>query len=189
MKKAIYILILLPVILGACSRNISSDIVTGLNVKEYNTYAFFKPDEKAETTISDQNLANFVSSELEKRGYRLDTENPDILVKVDLKVENKKALVREPMYSYAPFGFNRWGMNPYFGGWGMGNSYIAGYTHRDVNYTEGTIVIDIFDRKKDQHIWRGWSIDQLDRKSLKAKQLAKEVQKIFKEYPVKPLKN
>jgi hypothetical protein len=63
----------------------------------------------------------------------------------------------------------------------------ASVSTTSVDVTEiGTLVIDIFDSKSNQLIWRGMSSDALSSKPEKdAKKLSKEVSDMFKNFPPK----
>lgn len=183
MKNLLYLALLVPFILGSCNRHISSEIVTGVNVKQYKTYAWLPPAKETEPTIAEQNIRVFVNTEIEKRGYVLDVENPDVLLRSDLQINKRKAVVSEPVYGYSPFGFGRWGMGMY--PMGFGSTYVAGYRARDVQFQEAAIIVDMIQRENHRHIWRGSSVEVLERSTLKPANLEREIERIFKKFPAK----
>ena len=62
---------------------------------------------------------------------------------------------------------------------GMGTSTTTAYA-----YTEGTLVVDIFDAKTKKLVWRGSAKDELKKKQEdREKQLEKAGQKLFKKFP------
>jgi hypothetical protein len=57
-------------------------------------------------------------------------------------------------------------------------------------YTVGTMVLDIFDAKTKQLLWRGIGSDELDDKADKnQKKIAKATEKMFKNFPPTPGKS
>ena len=59
-----------------------------------------------------------------------------------------------------------------------------GGNHHNRNYKVGTLVVDLFDAKTKQLIWRGNSSDTLSNNSNKNIQnLDKDVEKMFKKFP------
>jgi hypothetical protein len=77
------------------------------------------------------------------------------------------------------------GYGPYgYGGWGMG----MGTSQTMVNeYTVGTLVLDMFDSKTKNLVFRGTAEDELsDNAEKNAKKLEKASTKMFKNFPPKP---
>jgi hypothetical protein len=78
-------------------------------------------------------------------------------------------------------------LNTYYdgfgGGWRWGGGFGNATTTVD-NYKVGTLVVDLFDAKSKQLIWRGSSSDTLSKDSAKnIKNLDKGVQKTFDHFP------
>lgn len=74
------------------------------------------------------------------------------------------------------------------GGWGWhywGGGIGIATTHVD-SYTVGTLVVDLFDSRTKQLIWRGWASDALpDNPQKESKKLNKDIGKLFKNFPPK----
>lgn len=74
-----------------------------------------------------------------------------------------------------------------WGGWGMG---MGTATTTSVTYTEGTLVLDIFDRGSQALFFRASANDTLSTKAEKnQKKLVKALNKIFYDFPPKPPKS
>jgi hypothetical protein len=70
-----------------------------------------------------------------------------------------------------------WGWRGFGGGMATANTSVS-------DYTEGTLVVDIFDAKTKQLIWRGTAADELKSKQQKRdKQVEKASEKLFKKFP------
>jgi hypothetical protein len=77
------------------------------------------------------------------------------------------------MGGYGGYGWRGWG------GAGMGTA-----TTTTSEYTVGTLVVDIFDAKSKQLVFRGTASDELSNKPEKnQKKLAKASDKMFKDFP------
>jgi hypothetical protein len=71
-----------------------------------------------------------------------------------------------------------------FGGMGMATSTTTANT-----YTVGTLVVDIYDTKTKQLIWRGTASDEVKSKQeQREKQVSKASEKLFKKFPPEPKK-
>lgn len=73
------------------------------------------------------------------------------------------------------------------GGWGwrgFGGMGMATSTTTTSEYTEGTLLVDIYDTKTKQLIWRGTATDEVKTKQDKReKQISKASEKLFKKFP------
>jgi hypothetical protein len=80
---------------------------------------------------------------------------------------------------YDDFGGSGWGWRGW-GGVGFGDSTTTTETYR-----VGTLVVDLFDAKTKQLVWRGSASDTLSDKSGKnIKALDKSVEKLFEHFPL-----
>lgn len=185
--------------LGSCSSaRVYSDKVQGVDLSRFKTYAWL-PSPKDTTDgnknalssdIADQNIRAAVDREMQSRGYRLDPTNPDLLVLQHTNFQNRQETVRSPIYSsynyYYP-GFYAGPWYPYYYSGYSSMPYITGYDIRQIEYTEGKVVIDVIDRDKHQLVWRGWSTEEIDTQK-DVNKLYKHVEDIFDKYPVKAKK-
>jgi hypothetical protein len=80
--------------------------------------------------------------------------------------------------------------NGFGGGWGWrGFGGFGDSTTTVQDYKEGTLLIDMYDAKTKQLIWRGSAEDTLSDKAAKnEKNLDKGVAKMFKKFPPEPAK-
>jgi len=78
------------------------------------------------------------------------------------------------------------------GGWGwrgFGGMGMATSTTTTSEYTEGTLVVDIYDAHTKQLVWRGTATDEIKSKQEKReKQMEKASEKLFKKFPPEPKK-
>jgi hypothetical protein len=102
---------------------------------------------------------------------------------------------------YSPYNVNMYANNyPFNNGYGYpvgsqigypnGNgipvpsaTYVVGTGFQQIEIKEGTLVIDIIDKKANQLIWRGWSSEPLTDPKTFENRLPMEIKSIFTQYP------
>jgi hypothetical protein len=120
-----------------------------------------------------------IEKALVAKGWKkVDAASADTLVMIHGATQVKKDL--NTFYS----GYGGYGYRGY-GGMGMSSSSTT-----VTEYTVGTMVLDIFDAKTKQLLWRGIGSDELDDKADKnQKKIAKATEKMFKNFPPTPGKS
>jgi hypothetical protein len=84
------------------------------------------------------------------------------------------------------FGYGRgFGYGYGMGGMGMGS---ASTTVSENDYQEGTIVIDFYDEKSKDLLFQGTLQSVVKKGDKREKTIPKEIAKLMKKYPVKPMK-
>jgi Domain of unknown function (DUF4136) len=149
MRRLLLVLTITAAVAGCAVMTVSSHIERNVNFTEYVTYDWGPPDT---LPVGDPRLDNnpffkdYVQGAIEKKlaakGYqRAVTGEPDLLVHYHASV-NQKLEVYE--------ADNRYG-------------YCYGNCQRQiVKYEEGTLVVDVIDRKTSKVVWRGWSQDTMN---------------------------
>jgi hypothetical protein len=122
------------------------------------------------SSLAEQRVRNAVNEQLTAKGVAEVEEGPDIYVTCIGQRQDKRRIESdyagwEPRWRYG------WGP-----GWGSG---------RTVDWTEGLLIIDIVDAKKEQLAWRAYCTATIDDPSKIAKKIRSAVTKAFKGYPPK----
>ena len=127
-------------------------------------------------SIGEKNVVEELAAAFAAKGWTRDTgESPDVHILVHGATEEKKQL--------NTFYTGGYGMGYY--GWGWGG--VGSSTTTVSEYTEGTLVIDIFDASTKTLVWRGVAQDELKKKQAKReKQAERAIQKLLKDFPPKP---
>ena len=74
-----------------------------------------------------------------------------------------------------------WGWGPR---WGFGYGFWPGWTTTTVHtYHEGTIIIDLIDREKNQLVWRGVTTRVLGKKSHSDEKIDQAMASVFADFP------
>ena len=126
--------------------------------------------------LSEKRVSDELQQALTEKGWKAVEADPDAIVVVHGATEKQKEL--NTFYSggvYGGYGYRGWG------GMGMG----MGTSHTSVSeFTVGTLVVDIFDARSKQLLFRGTASDEISEKPDKnKKKLAKASDKMFKNFP------
>jgi len=161
----------------ATQADVRSDYDHAADFAKYRTFNFVpqpSTDKAGYSTLLTQDLKNAVTAQMEKRGYTL-SDNPDLLINFSGKLREKQDIesVPGPYYGYRAGFYGAWP------GYGWGSDV---YT---VNYTEGTLNVDLIDARTKQMVWEGVSIGEVTKEKLENRQASIDhaVANIFARYP------
>ena len=151
---------------AAFAQHVTVDYDRAANFKQIKTYSWAKLH--TADTITDNRVKEAIDQELAAKGWSHLSSGGDVAL-----VVVEQTSVREQYDSlYNGFGGRRWG-----GG-------MVDETTTVENYEVGTLIVSMFDGNSKQLIWRGTaSGDVSDNSQKKIKNLAKVVQKMFKNFP------
>jgi hypothetical protein len=189
MKKFIgSFLCLLAGFLTACSPTVYTDAAPDADFSAYGTYAYLPSGENNESqTVYTQKIINEVDQEMAARGYELDNESPDLLVNVKTMYEEEEDLQRVPVANtydyYTPGFYTPTTLSPYYYTGYATVPRVTGTGIREIDYTEGTFVVDVIDASENQIVWRGWSETPVDPENLD-NSIREYIDNIYGEYPV-----
>jgi len=156
---------------AAFAQHIQTDFDHQANFSQYKTYSWQQI--KAADSLWDSRIKNAVDAQLAAKGWTQVDSGGDVAVVAIKTTQTQRSL----QTFYDGFG-GGWGWRR-FGGGGFGES-----TTTEQDYKEGTLVVDLFDAKTKQLIWRGSAEDTLSSKAEKnEKNLDKGVEKMFKDFP------
>jgi uncharacterized protein DUF4136 len=177
----------LGLLLASCATryDIRSQTAVNANLASYHTYAFMaKPgtDKDGYKSLTTQTLERAVNREMYARGYTPAAvgSEPDLVINFNIK-EKDKVQGDGPAVGYG-FGLGygpRWGY-----GYGLG---LDDYYNGIQTVTEGSLVIDLVDRVRNEVVWSGTAVGQITKKSLDHpdETVDRAVTEIFAHYPVK----
>jgi Domain of unknown function (DUF4136) len=200
MKNAIPYLLVLIILSGcypAATREYQSEKTKGVDYKTYKTFAWLATKDTSYTKIAEKKkveaaLAAAVMQQLTKRGMVMDTLNPDCLFTYTLVLNKTYAVDQAPPEVYSPqsapylapgqYNYYYYQPQPYYYD---PNSY--GGKISVTTFREGSLVIDMIDRKQNKIVWRttaGGKVDQDEAKGVKPT-INEIVPMMFKKFPVK----
>jgi hypothetical protein len=161
---------------AAFAQDVKTDFDKTANFTAIKTFAV-KIGTSWNNSISENRITGQVGQALTEKGWTKVDANPDALVLLHGATEKQKNL--NTFYS----GMGGYGGYGYRGGWGgMGGMGTATTTTSE--YLVGTLVVDIFDAKSKQLVFRGTASDELSDKTEKnIKKVDKAMEKMFKDFP------
>ena len=177
------------VMLGACATIESSvDIAGDAHFGDLSTYAW-DPEGRlnfSSTThpdivhpVNQQRVRKAIERELDRKGYRLvSNEDADLTVSFTLATR-EHVQVQQYYDGYARYGFYR---------------QLPGFTRRAYSYpsvanvntfTEGSLVVDVYDNRAGAPLWHGFAIKRISRADRKdaTRLIAESVEKLLAEFP------
>jgi hypothetical protein len=173
LQKVLLTLIGMMLLFGSTvsAQQVKTDYDRSANFAQYKTYSWEQV--KTRDALDVDRIKTAVNAALAAKGWTQVESGGDISIVAIEITRNQQTLNT----FYDGFG----------GGWGWRRFGTGGFgeaTTTTETYKVGTVVIDLFDAKTKQLIWRGASSDTLSNNSEKnIKNLDKGVDKMFKQFP------
>ncbi len=171
-KYALLIILTLIFAIGCSSTRVAVDFDENFDFSQLQKFAFVKPpQQKTPGVIHDplfiKKAKNEIAAQLTKRGFELanSRREADFLIAFYATTKNK-VQITPPTYHIGRYG-RRW-VTP-------GHAY---------HYKQGTLIIDIVDKKSKELVWRGVGTGVLDRDK-PIKNLIEAVRDVLKDFPPK----
>lgn len=179
------IFISLSLLLASCGGGITSHSykAKGVDLKKYKTVAWIKPSDPEEAARQDAKLygeliVQLSIQELEKKGFVLDTNQPDAVFMFDSGVQDKVSYSQTPQVSVG-VGFG----GPYY--YGGVYAPVAGGDIVQHQYQQGMLVIEMYDTKTQKLLWRGWAEEKITYQNDIEADIRTAINHIFMRLPVK----
>lgn len=178
MKRLLVALLMLA--LAACATpRVYTDHNPAAQFGQYRSYSWREKAEKAPPLVA-QRIVDAVDAQLRAKGWTLDPSGGDVVLAAH--VASRQGYELDTFYS-----------DPFWGGWGWHGGWGRGWgwgmrtgidTTRVRSYTVGTLVVDMFDARTKQAIWRGTAEGTVPRKPAKlTTDIQVAVAKMFEDFP------
>jgi hypothetical protein len=153
------------------AQKVTTDYSKTADFTQYKTFMWIK-EPKTTDPLMRERVINGVNSALAAKGLQLVTSNADLCIAAHNATKEERSLNT----FYNGFG----------GGWRWGGGFGSATTTVNT-YEVGTLVVDIFDSRTKDAIWRGTSSKTLsDNPQKNADNLNKAVVKMFENFPPAP---
>ena len=153
---------------AAFAQKVTTDYNKDEDFSTYKTFMWIKAP-KTSDPLMQQRVIDDVNSALAARGLQLVASDADLCIAAHAATNQERTLHT----FYDGFG----------GGWRWGGRFGTATTTMDI-YQIGTLVVDVFDARTKEAIWRGTSSGTLSGNPQKnADNLNKAVVKMFKNFP------
>ncbi|QDH79780.1 DUF4136 domain-containing protein [Echinicola soli] len=168
------------------SAQVKSDYDKETDFSEYKTYSFEGWQKNSDEQLNEfdkKRVLQSLQSEFEARGMVHDEDNADAKIALFVVLNQKTSTT-----AYTDF-MGGYGYGPRWG-WGMGAGNVsATTTYSNDDYTEGTLVVDMYDSDNNQLIWQGILTSTVTEKPEKReKTIPKNIKKLMKKFPVDKVK-
>ena len=144
--KSIALVVVAGVLMFACSQalQVSYDYDSSVNLKQFKTFKVesehnMETDPLLGSELNRRRLGDAVVEVMQSKGYKLDQNNPEIIVRFMTDVKDRQQVRSNNMYS------------PYMWWYGGGNN-ISTY-----NYQESRFILNIYQKNSDRMVWQGWA--------------------------------
>ncbi len=136
---------------AACGSGISTstDYDPAVSFAGYSTYDWVD-SEGAVDNITSSRIRQSVDAAMAARGFRKDTRNPDLAISYQVPTRERTS------FNTINTG---WGGGYGWGGWGMG---MGSSTTTQYNWTEGSLILAMFDTDTKNMVWTGTATAELD---------------------------
>ncbi len=163
-----FALMMMVIANAAFAQKVTTDYNKSADFARYKTFMWIK-EPKASNPLTRQRVIEDVNSALAGRGLKLVTSDADLCIAAHAATKQERTL------------------NTFYDGFGGGWRWRGGFgsaTTTVNTYEVGTLVVDIFDARTKEAVWRGTSTKTLSGNPQKnADSLNKAVVKMFKDFP------
>jgi len=169
---ALFFILFLASFHSGCSPiySVSYDYDENLELFQISTYDWLPvPEEANINNLDAERIKKAVNAELQAKGLRLKSENPDFLIAADIITKEKLRVSNWGYPYYDPY----W---TYYGSWSL--DYYQ--------YEEGTFVLNFLAYVSKNLIWRGTAkvaLDYADTPEKRDKLIKETMRKILQNYP------
>jgi hypothetical protein len=180
MKKLFFLACILVIAASCSSVRVSSDFDKTAGFAAYKTYTF--TPEALSMPLDDINrnrLLTAIETELTAKGFTKTENNPDVLIDVNIKGEQKQTATATSTGGYGGYGY------------GYRYGYGGGFSTTTINYdtyVDGTLFIDMVDASKKQLVWQGRGTKTIEpdaSQKRREENINYAVKQIFLQYPPK----
>ena len=178
-------------LLGCTGARVSTNKTASVDLSKYKTFAYLpmlkdSTDQSAYNYKAESRFVDQIGEEMRKLGYNIDVDNPDLLVYARARFQQEEDLQTEPVYNnytYYNYGYGPAFNSPYYYSGYTGVNDVVGYDLEEVEYGEGTMVVDLIDAKTNEIVWRGTARDEAFSVDAVQNNLSTYADEIFEEYP------
>lgn len=167
---------------SSCKQDLyQATTATDVNWTELKTYSFLKgvTSENYNHEIIQYRAVQKVNDQLSRRGFTLETENPDFLVRIHTLFDPFPNTAPNSAHGSMDEGF---GLRFYFKG-GQPAIVLPGDEGEALDYMPGTMAVELIDTTDGSQIWRGWSTDPIS-PSATPDELDLYLDQLFAKFPI-----
>lgn len=178
-------------LLVSCGPKVDTNKRTAKDLDAFSSFAFLPNQDTIKTSnfnnaYVNEIVINEISENMQQEDYRLDRSQPDLLVYYHLMLDEEMAVDASPVYTNYSYYRPGYYVGPYYRNYAYNNYFtiprISGTGIEQIPYKEGTIVIDLINRKTNEIVWRGKAEDIITPNNLE-EEIRTYVNAIFDNFP------
>lgn len=175
--KKVGSLILFVFLLNSCKVEVKETYDHSVDFSKYKTFCWmtgcefkFNGPEYLNDSLLRESLKTSLIRELENKGLKEDSNNPDLLVGFTIAVQDEQAVI-----------YHRAEDSPVY--------YQPLQTDREViNYLKGTLIIGMADKKESKMVWQSHAVSYMElNPDFSEKNIRKGIKYVLKNFPPKPV--
>ena len=180
------ILLGVAIIVSSCSSlRVYSDLDRSVDFTQYSTLEFYGWADNSDELMNDfdrRRIEEAFANEFASRNINTVEEGQgDLVVALYIVTENRTDR-SATTYHYGGYG-RYYGYGP---GYGWGPRYSSTHVH-EYNYTVGTLIVSVYDAERQELIWEGTGIGNIDENPQnRERHIPATVARIMEQYPVQP---
>lgn len=187
----IFLVLTIGLMLGSCGPKVNTNKKVKVDLNAFSSYAFLPNQDTIKTSNYDNKKMNEmvigeINEQMQEHNYRLDREQPDLLIFYHLMMDEATAVNSNPVYTNYSYYKPGYYVGPYYRDYAYNNYYtitrLSGDNIKQVSYKTGTLVIDLIDRRTEEIIWRGTANDMISPGDLDS-EIKSYVTAIFEAFP------
>ena len=197
MKAPLSLVALLAFFFASCGPTVRTSQPTSADLSKYSTFAYLPNAlvdvEGLESEELSGEVVEAVRKQLQQVGYRVDRDDPDLLVLLSVKQDTEVETRRDPVYGSAysayPYTNGVYGVSPYYNdyyynGYDAYGADIVGYDVDTYRYKTGTLILNLVDRATKNTVWKAVSEKAIYDGNVSPSDIAMMVDDMFAEFPV-----
>lgn len=190
--KKVFLALVAGALLASCSTlTVVSDLDKSVDFNQYKTFEYYGWTENSDQILNrfdKERIESAFANEFASRNLQIvEKGQGELIVSLYIVTEQKTqtTATTTSMGAYGAYGFGGYyGFGP---GYGWGGSHST-TTFNDYDYTEGTLIVSVFDAEKKALIWESVGKGTInDNPAKREANIPKAVAQIMKEYPVAPV--
>lgn len=191
MKK--FLLLLIPAFIISCgSLSVTSDWDKTTNFNDFKTYSLYPWDAHNDSIVNPfqkERLISAIKDQMNSRGYTYQEKGGELIVSLYITLKNQTGYTSYTDH-YGMFDGDDmgWGFGVPWGFYGGGYDGVSTSDITPYNYTDGTLVLDVFEAKGKKLTWQAIGSGVVSGNLQKTdKEIPKGIARMFVSFPKKPL--
>lgn len=187
MKKLLSLVVIAALAVSCSGLKVYSDKDPGVDFSKYSTFEYYGWADNSDaimTSLDKERIESSFGAEFEKRGMKYVAEKGagDVIVSLFIVTEGKQSTTAYTTHMGGGGFYGDWGYG--YGGLGVSTTNYSTY-----DYTEGTLVVSMYDKDTKKLIWQSSGTGVIEENPEKrAKSMPSAIARIMAEYPVEAAK-